>query len=457
MLKINTLFTATIIGLFTSSGYAAQDLSDVRIITLSLTSNTDNEPEAALLNAADSIYAGLSALPEPDRTEKQKKMLATFDYLTKTATPDDPDAIKTINQISPKRNGTNAIVTRKTPTTIPVKGIGKRLSALRKSSRRFSLLGSLQGSNLLGSTRPGWIKYNTNDPALAAGGLLDQRLSGFVTTSAIFSSQSDTSSEAGFDGNTKQFTFGADYRINNNTFAGAAVSTVSGNIDINLGGNLNNTANTLLIYGTRSINQNWFADATASIGKRNFEMERSINFNLNNVPTNDIATSNPEGSYYGFSLGTGYDKTWNNGHSISFLASFNYSNSDINAFQEQGNSAFNLAVGKQNIVSKMLDAGVEWRQAVSTSFGVLVPQVSLKWTQEFEDKSDPINAYFIADPNNTSLNFETGNKDLGYMSILLGVTAVLPRGLAAFVQYETQQFIDDYQQSMVSLGGRKEF
>ncbi|MDH5257656.1 MAG: autotransporter domain-containing protein, partial [Gammaproteobacteria bacterium] len=97
------------------------------------------------------------------------------------------------------------------------------------------------------------------------------------------------------------------------------------------------------------------------------------------------------------------------------------------------------------------------KQAVSTGFGVLLPQVSFKWVQEFEDNSDPINAYFVADPNQTRLSFETGNKDQGYMNMQLGVTAVLPRGLAAFIQYETQQFVDDYQQSMISLGARKEF
>lgn len=441
--------------LFSSTSFA-------EVVTLDVLLDTggNKSPETVIREAAGNIYNGLSAIPEVDRTQAQQQLWETLDYLINTAAIDDPNAINAVLQISPKRNGTSTIVTRKSPSTIPVKGIGKRLSALRKStSRRFSFLDAVSsrpsGAANSYQLMPGLVKYNT-DPALEEGGLLDQRLSGFITTNAIFSKQSETLNEAGFKGNTKQLTAGADYRIDNNTFAGAAYSYVNGNMDMTQGGDLDNAANTLLFYGTRSIQPNWFVDATLSLGKRNFEMQRSVTFTLNNN-VNTVANSSPEGSFYGFSVSTGYDLPTKAGHSISLLASFNYTKSSIDAFKETGSSGYNLAVNKQEIVSKMIDVGIEWRQAISVDFGVLLPQVSFKWSQELQDKSDPVNAYFIADPNNTMLSFETGNKDQGFMNLQLGVTAVLPRGLAAFVQYETQQFIDDYQQSMISLGARKEF
>jgi len=452
-MKTKIFLCATICSLLSNAIHA-----EVVILDVQLSSAAASTPESSLREAAGTIYSGLDGLT--DRSPQQQALWTTFDYLINTAPIDDPNAIEAINQMSPKRNGTSAVVTRKAPSTIPVKGIGKRLSALRKSTRRFNMFDSIYSSNTRNSSlydlMPGLIKYNT-DPALESGGLFDQRLSGFITTNLILSKQSDTSNEAGFDGNAKQLTFGADYRINNKTFAGAAASYSKGDIDMLEGGSLDNTANTLLIYATRSINQSWFADATISFGKRKFEMERTVSFTLNNLFTDTVASSNPDGNHYGFSLGTGYDMSWSNGHSISLLASFNYTKSSIDAFKESGNNAYNLAVSKQNITSKMLDAGIEWRQAISTNFGVLLPQVSFKWVQEFENDSDPINAYFIADPNNTNLNFETGNRDQGHMNLLIGVTTVLPRGIAAFLQYETQQFIDDYQQTTFSLGARKEF
>jgi len=455
-MKNKNLIPAAILSLSSSASIAEVFTVDV------LLASGSNSPAAALKETANAIYTSLRDYTGTP-TQAQTDLLAVFDYILNTADITDPLVATAVanayNEMSPKRNGSSAIVTRKSPSTIPVKGIGKRLSALRNSTRRFNYLGSTQSPRNSGNYNltPGLIKYNT-DPALESGGLLDQRLSGFVTTNAIFSKQSDTLSEAGFKGNTQQLTLGADYRINNKTFFGSAYSYTNGNMDMTQGGDLGNTANTILLYTTHSLSNQWYADASINIGKRNFEMERSVTFNLTpTVQANSIANSKPEGSYYGFSLSTGYDKTWNNGHSISLLGSFHFTKSNIDAFTETGNNAYNLAVSKQIINSKMIDLGIEWRQAISVSFGVLVPQLSLKWTQELKDNGDLITAYFVADPDKNSLSFQTGNKDQGYMNMLLGVTVVLPKGLAGFAQYETQQFIDDYQQSMISIGARKEF
>ena len=438
--------------------------SEVFVIDVQLTSEASKDAEIVLLESANSIFNSLDGIAT--RTLYQDELWGTFNYIktdTDDGVVDSQETIDAINQMSPKRNGGTTIVSRKSPGTIPVKGIGKRLAALRKSASQSNFLGSVSRKqnrdSSLYNILPSLIKYNS-DPALESGGLLDQRLSGFVTGNGIWSKQSNTDSEAGFDGKTAQATAGADYRVNNKTFVGTAISLVKGHMVMDQGGTLKNDAGTLLLYATRSINQSWFADATVNVGKRNFEMNRSINFTLNSTPqinVNTTSTSNPEGNYHGFSLGTGYDLPTKNGHSISLLASFNYTSSQIDAFQENGNNAYNLAVDKQVIVSKIIDAGIEWRQAISMSFGVLLPQISFKWSQELEDKSDAVNAYFVADPNQTSLSFETGNKDLGHMNLLVGATLVLPRGLAAFAQFETQQFVDDYQQTMISIGGRKEF
>ncbi len=457
-MKEKKIVTAVLLSLITSAAYSEQNLP---VISVELTSEAKTDANFVLRESANSIYDSLNAIT--DKTPQQNALLSTFNALrNESGTIGETEINKTFQQISPKRNGTSTIVTRKSPTTVPVKGIGKRLSALRKSINKFNYRSSfLSTTNKPKQTngdyiQPGLIKYNT-DPALEAGGLLDQRLSGFVTVNSIQAKQSDTTSEAGFTGNTQQLTAGADYRINNQTFAGAALSYVGGNIDMTQGGSLNNKSSTLLLYATRSINQSWFADATVNAGKRNFEMNRSINFTLNNNTVNTSATSAPQGNYYGFSLGTGYDLPTTNGHSISLLASFNYTKSQIDAFEEDGVNAYTLAVNEQTITSKIVDLGIEWRQAISLNAGVLLPQISVKWNQELQDKSDPVNAYFLADPNQTTLSFETGNKDRGYMNLLIGATMVLPKGLAAFAQFETQQFIDDYQQTMVSVGGRKEF
>jgi len=433
--------------------YSSSSFSEAITIDVLISSKAADTPINIVRNASQTIYNELNALT--NRTEQQDALLATLDYIN-TST-DEEGVVKALLEISPKRNGGTAIVSRKSPSAIPIKGIGKRLSALRKSAKRSNFLGKSKPASARNDRLSSdLIKYNT-DPALESGGLLDQRLSAFVTANGIIAEQSDTLYEAGFDGSTKQLTAGADYRVNNKTFAGAAMSFAVGNMDMTQGGKLDNTSSTLLLYATRSINDNWFADVTFNAGTRSFEMERSINFTQNTTTVVSEASSTPDGSVLGMSFGTGYDFVTNSGHSLSLLASFNYSKSSIDAFEETGSSAYKLAIGEQTIESKMIEAGVEWRQAISTSFGVVLPQLSAKWVTEFEDKADAINARFVADPSNTNLHFETGNKDQSYMNLRLGATLVLPKGLAGFAQYETQQFIADYQQSMFSLGARKEF
>ena len=455
-MKSEKIIAAAFCCLLTNPAY-----SEVYVIDVQLSSEASKEPDRVLRESSSAIYSSIDSIAAIDRTPEQQILWNTFDYLINTAVIDAPETIKAIAEMSPKRNGTSTAITRKAPSTVPIKGIGKRLSALRKSTQNFNFLDTSgrkkRRDSGLYNILPGLIKYNS-DPALESGGLLDQRLSGFVTGNGIWSKQSETNSESGFEGKTAQITTGADYRINNLTFAGVAASYTKGHIALNESrGTLKNDAGTLLFYATRSINQSWFADATINVGSRNFEMLRNINFTLNNVTVNSSSASNPEGNYYGFSLGTGYDLPSKNGHSISLLASFNYTNSKIDAFQENGSNAYNLAVNKQVIVSKVIDAGIEWKQAISMSFGVLLPQISFKWSQELEDKSDAVDAYFVADPNQTTLSFETGNKDQGHMNLQIGATLVLPKGLAAFAQFETQEFVNDYQQTMISIGGRKEF
>ena len=186
-------------------------------------------------------------------------------------------------------------------------------------------------------------------------------------------------------------------------------------------------------------------------------MKRKIQFTTATGSTLLTALSKPDSNFYSFSIGTGYDLNWSNGNDFSFLTSFNYLDTSINAFSETNAGGYNLAVSKQDIVSASLNAGISWRKAISASFGVLLPQISISWTQEFADKSDAINAHFIADPGNNAINYETTNKDLGYMNILLGLSAVFPHGLSGFLQYDTQQLTSDYQQDVFSIGLRQEF
>jgi len=445
-----------IISLIILSSYSAVSLAVIEL-PFDLTSSAAT-PEEKLAQAAETIYTRLSEIPETDRTVSQTQLWNTLNYLV-TSNPTQQEITEITRALSPKANSANTTVTRKTPGTISVKGIGKRLSALRKQAKLINFSSSATYSKPRNRSLFGipsdLVLYNN---PLDEGGLLDQRLSGFVSGGVTVSKQSETGTEIGFSGGLQQLTFGADYRLTNTSFAGAAISLATGTVDLDKNsGKLDNTSQTFLLYGTHNLRPDWYVDATINFGHRQFELERKVEFTLAGTPTEISANSAPDSDFTSISLGTGYDKTWNNGHNITLLGNFDYTQSNIDAFSETDAGGYNLAVGGQSIDSMQLSLGLEWRQSISTSFGVLLPQFSMNWVQEFETSSDAIKAYFIADPDKNSIEYKSGNKDQGYLNLKLGTSIVMPRGLSFFAQYETQQFIDDYQQYTISLGGRKEF
>lgn len=454
--------------LFSVSAMAADPI----IVDATIESDPAITAEENLILIQQNILDSLNEIPVNERTEVQSDLL---NVLSAVSSASESEKNTFYGELSAKKSATSSNVTRKVPTTVTISGIGKRLSALRGEiqrtsfSQHFNKRRTIDRNKARNKSRENGnyslpIIFNQSNDDLP-GGLLDQRLSGFVSGNFTVSKQSETSTESGFDGSSQQLTGGADYRINNQTFAGLALGIVNSNMDINNnGGTLKNKAATLLAYGTYSIKPNWYAEGTLSTGKRNFDMNRAITFtlNANTTPTtvSTSACSEPSSGFLGLSLGTGYDRTFPNGHTLAALASFNYTSSTIDSFTESGCTSaipYTLVIGEQKITSKMLTVGGQWTQAISTGFGILIPQFSINWITELEDKSDAITAYFSNDPGQNTMSFKSGNKDLSFVNVKLAVSTILPRGISGFFQYETQQFVDDYQQYTVSIGARKEF
>ncbi|MDH3326616.1 MAG: autotransporter outer membrane beta-barrel domain-containing protein [Gammaproteobacteria bacterium] len=392
--------------------------------------------------------------------EQKNAILELIDGFNTVSNAPDSEKKAFYETISAKKSATTSNISRKIPATVAIGEISKRLSTLRSRSKHNSYLPKSTGGRKTGSiSLP--ILFNQNNNELP-GGLLAQRLSGFVSSDHVVSKQSETTTESRFDSSNQRLVAGADYRVDNQTFVGLAFNTVSGRADMgDNGGTLINKANTLVGYGTYNIKPNWYVEGVISSGSRSFDMDRAITFTLNDITTNTLACSQPESNHIGFSFGSGFSKTFRNGHSLGAVISLNQTYSSIKSFSEKGCNnnlvAYSLVVDEINITSNILSIGGQWSQPISASFGVLIPQLSFNWIKELEGSSDTISAYFSNDPNKTTMAFESGNKDTVYLNSRFSITMVLPRGLSGFFLYETQQLMDDYQQNTISLGVRKEF
>jgi len=70
---------------------------------------------------------------------------------------------------------------------------------------------------------------------------------------------------------------------------------------------------------------------------------------------------------------------------------------------------------------------------------------------------EDINATFVSDPFNTQFVFTTEKRDTSYFTTAIGVVTLLPGGFTAYLQNETYLQMDNYKQSVWSLGARMEF
>jgi uncharacterized protein with beta-barrel porin domain len=116
-----------------------------------------------------------------------------------------------------------------------------------------------------------------------------------------------------------------------------------------------------------------------------------------------------------------------------------------------------LAINEQDVESLTWALGGQVSYAVSTGFGVLVPQLRFEWEHEFLDSERTITARFVADPANTPILLQTDNPDRDYFNFGAGLSAVFQRGVSAFVYYETVLALRDVTAHQVAVGLRLAF
>jgi len=79
--------------------------------------------------------------------------------------------------------------------------------------------------------------------------------------------------------------------------------------------------------------------------------------------------------------------------------------------------------------------GFQGSVAISTSFGVVVPQVNAEYVHEFLNDRRNVHA---TDTAGTSFTFQTDPPDRDYFNVGGGVVFVLPDGISPFLNYTAE-------------------
>jgi uncharacterized protein YhjY with autotransporter beta-barrel domain len=410
-------------------------------------STDSNTPEAAVAGALDRLCPPL--LNTGDTSNP------LFTLCTELQTANETQTAEAYRALSARLVTSQTTMMMRGPGALPVDIVDKRLAALRKAAQNAT--NAAADFQFNGVPLYALANGETGGGASAdvqSGG----RLSGFLTGMYTRSAQDETSTLAGFTGRTYGLVGGMDYRFRDDLFAGAALRYAKSDVDLNLSeGSLDAEDMNLSVYGTYYPLTQWFVDWTLHYGQGTFDLTRNIDFTLGSSTFNENAQSSTDGSQYGASVGTGYEWVSQDGVVSQIYTNFRYNRADIDAYEEQTGGGLNLAIDEQSIDSLVGKIGGQVSKAFSYNWGVLSPQLNFNYLHEFNNEGEPIRASFVSDPFNTQFVFTTEDRDANYFTLAAGLVALFPGGMTAYVQNETYLQLENYDQTVWSLGARMEF
>ena len=371
---------------------------------------------------------------------------------------DTSDATNALQVVSPEQMPTQGIGATRTS----ISAIGGRLAALRAGVRGFQVAGLTNGQPLtnLASLSP----YTaTGGSAGEAGSEIWNRLGAFVNGNYNTGNVDSAFNQLGFNFNSGTFTAGVDYRLTQDLILGTAFSytrTESG--FANNGGSLDSNAYTGAVYGTFYATDKLYFDGIATFGGINYDSTRNVQYALptpvvNPDVVNTKATANPNGNQYSVSLGGGYNfalQEW----TLNPYARVNYIKLDVDSFKEQGGDGWGMSVNDQYVESVTTTLGTQISYALSTPWGVFLPNLRGEWYHQYKDNSRNIPVRFLGDTTSgLSFNTVTDSPDRNYFTVGTGVSGTFAKGLTAFLNYDTLLGYRNIESHLFTVGARLEF
>ena len=384
----------------------------------------------------------------------------------------DPQLNGALQQVATEESA--ALGSRATQiTTARMGNVVGRLAELRRGVTGFRIsLIDLGNQNAM-------MADNFDSDAVLTGGAAsgdlasEGRLSGFLNVRYGFGKKDASAREDGYDFDNWGVTGGMDYRLTDDLTVGGAVSYSKLNADFKQsgyevsGGSADSDGWGILAYGTYSKNS-FYVDGLLGYGQVSNDLSRRI-FYVAGADAQGTSTADggvrqfsgkadPNSTDFTASLGAGFD--YNQG-ALNYgpYARLTYYNVEVDSYSERGTGALELAmhVQDQSIDSFTSALGARLAYAVSQPFGVLIPQGFVEWIHEYSNDARTIEATYIYDPFQVPLIANTNDPDRDYASLGVGISAVLPRGMQMFLNYQAVLGFSDLEENLFVGGIRAEF
>ena len=325
----------------------------------------------------------------------------------------------------------------------------------RRLMRAPSVLQGLQ-VNVGGQALP--LSALAGVPASGGGAAADDPFArwGFFLQGTIDVGKADaTSAQPGFDIDTKGLTLGADYRLDKGVL-GAALGFNKSTSDLDDdGGNQDARGWSLSLFGSYTPNENAYVDLIVNFGRNKFDTTRN-----GPSPTNPAAIaeydSSPHGDQFGVSLSAGY-QFYREALTLSPYGRIEYVTARIDSFTESGGAGA-LEISGQKYSNTVLTLGGLAQYSWSQTWGVLVPYGRLELQYAAQTSSDSVTAQFATiGLANSPIGILGPDVDKTFGTVSVGLTAILPRGVSGYFNYQYLFGNDNFQRSRYTLGLRVGF
>jgi len=281
-------------------------------------------------------------------------------------------------------------------------------------------------------------KLKAGKGASADGNELGRGFGMFLTTEYGSLNKETSVFELGYEQNIAGATAGVDYSFGRLGVLGAAFNYQHefGDFAGQTGG-YNNDLYSFIVYGTVTPLPNLFVDLNASYTRKQYNIDRRVSLQAQVAPQPGFLgriDGNTHSNDFGLGARIGYDFTVG-ALTLGPRIGANYRESAIAGYQETGNTGIELIYGDQTVVSLTTTAGLFTSYAISTGFGVIVPQVTGEYIHEFANDQRTVPFTFVNATTRPTFRFLTEAPDRDYFTVGAGVVLLLPSGLTPFVNY----------------------
>jgi len=366
--------------------------------------------------------------------------------------------------------------------SIQVGDIGTRLASMRPGMEQ-NIRDVGQDSSLEHPDQGLLARYsNSSKTTGSAAGDYDNsnycgRFGMFMNVAAGRGKKKTNSVSHGFGYRNNNLSVGLDYVLTPSVIVGLAVGIGETKSTLDQeSGELKIETNTVSVYMSKYFLGGWFFDAAMCLGKMNASNNRAIDFTMGDEVIWQTAVSefDSEQNLVSISLGKRFDTYFD----IELTGRLSYVATTVDRFDEAiDDEKFGLGmaieIDKQKASSVSSDVGLRMSRSFSTNWGVVTPELSLRWQHEF-NQGDPrsLTGRFLSNPDQFNLdgsNMIRDNYDKmrfsvpleqpdgDYGAVKFGVSAHLANGFTANASASKTIGLKDFDHTYYSLILRKDF